>query len=474
MEGSAGRRLASSASAAACARAARRSWRHPCWTAGTVVRGLRRGGPPGDCRGARARVISPPGRRRCGCRRRSPMARSAPTTSLAIRWIGPIAIRSRTREALLCHPPAGGRVSRDRSRRIALRHATCALSPQVWRRRPPEPVRFTDRRQRAGGRTGRATVERVDGRAARLDRRASGTRSACRCRAPTRLHSTSTSRCRRVGAGGAGETSRGRCSASPASSGAVPRAEIRRSIRPSRRRCAPTASPALVAILRRAPASPTRRPSAYPRGSRANTPSEAQLACARRRCGGAAPPAAHQHHHAGLQHRSALAARLRRVGPPPGLPELGALPVRRRVAVGRRPSSAARVRRRPAHPHRSASRATAGSPARRTLRSAVATGEFVALLDHDDELTPDALAEVVRAPQRQIPTPTSSTPTKTSSTRPGERCDAYFKPDWSPEHFLHLHVHLPLHGRAARRWSKLSADSAPATRGRRTTTSCCG
>jgi GT2 family glycosyltransferase len=66
---------------------------------------------------------------------------------------------------------------------------------------------------------------------------------------------------------------------------------------------------------------------------------------------------------------------------------------------------------------------------------ALATGEFVALLDHDDEYTPDALyrmvthlnahrdADVVYSDEDKL-------------DLAGARCDPYFKPDWSPEHFL--------------------------------------
>ena len=90
-----------------------------------------------------------------------------------------------------------------------------------------------------------------------------------------------------------------------------------------------------------------------------------------------------------------VAPRLRRVGAPAGLSELGAVPVRRRVDRRRDRSGAARVRGRPAHPHRRSLPTNAASPARRTRRWRWPRGEFVALLDHDDELTPDALAEVV-------------------------------------------------------------------------------
>ncbi len=65
----------------------------------------------------------------------------------------------------------------------------------------------------------------------------------------------------------------------------------------------------------------------------------------------------------------------------------------------------------------------------------LATGEYVALLDHDDELAPEALAEVVRYlnahPDADV---IYSDEDKLDET--GARCDPYFKPDWSPELFL--------------------------------------
>lgn len=68
---------------------------------------------------------------------------------------------------------------------------------------------------------------------------------------------------------------------------------------------------------------------------------------------------------------------------------------------------------------------------------AAATGEFIALLDHDDTLTPDALAEMARAitadPQLDF---LYSDEDKLDEA--GGRCDPFFKPDWSPEHFLNV------------------------------------
>ena len=64
-----------------------------------------------------------------------------------------------------------------------------------------------------------------------------------------------------------------------------------------------------------------------------------------------------------------------------------------------------------------------------------ATGEFIALLDHDDELTPDALYQVVRF-LNDHPDADMIYSDEDKLDRVGQRCDPYFKPDWSPEHFF--------------------------------------
>jgi O-antigen biosynthesis protein len=65
----------------------------------------------------------------------------------------------------------------------------------------------------------------------------------------------------------------------------------------------------------------------------------------------------------------------------------------------------------------------------------MARGEFVALLDHDDELAPDALAEVVvhLNAHRDADVVYSD---EDKLDLQGARCDVFFKPDWSPEYFL--------------------------------------
>ncbi len=64
-----------------------------------------------------------------------------------------------------------------------------------------------------------------------------------------------------------------------------------------------------------------------------------------------------------------------------------------------------------------------------------ASGEFVALLDHDDEMTPDALFHVA-AYLNEHPDAQFMHSDEDKLDPDGSRCDPFFKPDWSPEHFL--------------------------------------
>ena len=65
----------------------------------------------------------------------------------------------------------------------------------------------------------------------------------------------------------------------------------------------------------------------------------------------------------------------------------------------------------------------------------IATGEFIALLDHDDELAPEALAEVVRYLNAH-PDADVIYSDEDKLDEAGRRCEPYFKPDWSPSLFL--------------------------------------
>jgi GT2 family glycosyltransferase len=63
---------------------------------------------------------------------------------------------------------------------------------------------------------------------------------------------------------------------------------------------------------------------------------------------------------------------------------------------------------------------------------ALASGEFVALLDHDDELAPNALAEVARCLASQ-PTIDVVYTDEDKIDHAGVRSQPHFKPDWAPE-----------------------------------------
>jgi GT2 family glycosyltransferase len=65
----------------------------------------------------------------------------------------------------------------------------------------------------------------------------------------------------------------------------------------------------------------------------------------------------------------------------------------------------------------------------------LAEGDFVAFLDHDDELTPDALFEVVAHLSQHRDTDFIYSD-EDKLELDGTRTNPYFKPDWSPEHFL--------------------------------------
>ena len=65
----------------------------------------------------------------------------------------------------------------------------------------------------------------------------------------------------------------------------------------------------------------------------------------------------------------------------------------------------------------------------------LASGEFVGLLDHDDELSADALYEVVKLLQERPDADMIYSDEDKLDPKDGG-CDPHFKPDWSPEHML--------------------------------------
>jgi len=63
----------------------------------------------------------------------------------------------------------------------------------------------------------------------------------------------------------------------------------------------------------------------------------------------------------------------------------------------------------------------------------IANGEFIAFLDHDDELTPDALFEMVRL-LNEKPDLDAIYSDQDKINQKGKQCEPFFKPDWSPEY----------------------------------------
>lgn len=78
----------------------------------------------------------------------------------------------------------------------------------------------------------------------------------------------------------------------------------------------------------------------------------------------------------------------------------------------------------------------------------VATGEYVALLDHDDELAPHALLRIAEAVNAQ-PGLQMIYSDEDKIGLDGQRCDPYFKPDWNYDLFLGQNVfsHLGVYRR---------------------------
>src|SRR5687768_6097353 len=62
----------------------------------------------------------------------------------------------------------------------------------------------------------------------------------------------------------------------------------------------------------------------------------------------------------------------------------------------------------------------------------LASGDFVALLDHDDELPPEALFEVVKR-LNETPDVDLVYTDEDKLEADGRRTEPFFKPDWSPD-----------------------------------------
>jgi GT2 family glycosyltransferase len=79
--------------------------------------------------------------------------------------------------------------------------------------------------------------------------------------------------------------------------------------------------------------------------------------------------------------------------------------------------------------------ANAGISAASNLARVHAHGDYLALMDHDDALLPHALFRVVQCLNHAAPRPDVVYSDEDKLDLDGNRCDAYFKPDWSPDLF---------------------------------------
>ena len=146
---------------------------------------------------------------------------------------------------------------------------------------------------------------------------------------------------------------------------------------------------------------------------------------------------------------------------------------RRRLDVTGNAGGAARVRERSPDLYRPPREELAHF--RRASNAALqnATGDFVALLDHDDELTPDALFHVARFLNAEpVGRPDLLRRRQARSRRVAMR--SVLQTGLVARSLPHVHVHVPSDGGAPDTARGRSADSAVATRARRTTTWCCG
>ena len=399
--------------------------RHPIWTAGSVAR--RVSAHPSIKGGARAlehlRVRSSPLRLSSPIEERT----DQPDDFAAIRWIGPIAIRSHAIEALLCHPNSAAvyRLSIPAASRFV---TDVALSPHVWSH-APGPVRF------------RVTVDAPElnwsGSAETVvDARRVTARKwhqltiALPATAKPAIDVRVTLQTVAEGSASFAWALFGE----PRFQWRRPAGEVRRSLATFAAQARAHGVQGALAKLRRAPTA-DEEAERYARWLAANTPSEAQL--------------------------KTLAA------------DVATLPLQPLVSIitpvyNTDPQwlrACVESVRRQIYPNwelclcddASTSAATAealrqfeGDPKIVIVRLqanegisgasnaalAVARGDFIALLDHDDELTPDALAHMVIAlnttPDADV---LYSDEDKVDET--GRRCDACFKPDWSPELFRH-------------------------------------
>lgn len=398
---------------------------HPVWTAGSVAR--RATALPAVASASRAltylRFRSTPLRLSAAIAEQTDQPDDFP----AIRWIGPISIRSRALEALLCHPTSS--VEYLMTVPAASSFVTSvALSPHVWNR-SPNPVRFRVEVDVPSMRWS-AAVERV------VDARQVTQRKwhSLRVSLPKSSEPSLDVRVRLATSVQGGANFAWALFGEPRFEWRRPAADVRRSLDTFASQVKTYGVSGALATLRRAPTA-EEETERYTRWIAANTPSEAQL--------------------------QALAV------------DVAALPLQPLVSIitpvyNTDPKwlrACVESVRRQVYPNwelclcddASSSAATAealhefendaririvrlsaneGISGASNAALAAARGEFIALLDHDDELTPDALAHMMMALNAQ-PDADVFYSDEDKIDEAGQRSNACFKPDWSPELFQH-------------------------------------
>ncbi len=401
-----------------------RALRHPLWTTGTLVRGLAATRAPATARRALSHVV----------RRAFPLRLSAPARrwtngedSMAIRWIGAVNLRHRTREALLCHPPAGieYRATVPAGARFV---CDCAISPLVWSERPPA-IEFTIVVETAAGGWRRETSLRIDPGSRWTDRRWHTVTIPLPDTSEASIEATVTLSTKVSAGADAGHA--WALFGEPRFEWSRPAAEVKRSVATFARRVRTDGLGKSLELLR---VTGITSHDAYPRWVTRNTRKAEELATL------AAETTA-------LTYQPLISIVTPVYNTEPRWLRACIDSVRQQVYpnwehclcddASSLPATIETLREYETDPRIRIRYATVNGGISIASNAALeqASGEFVALLDHDDELPPDALAEVVRYLDRH-PDADVLYSDEDKLDLAGARCDPYFKPDWSPDHFL--------------------------------------
>ena len=400
---------------------------HPFWTAGTVARGLAASPGPATARRALDHLV----RRIFPLRLSTPSRRwsEGPDESVAIRWIGPVNLRHSVREALLCHPPAG---LTYQVKAPAGSSFVCevALSPQVWEAQPPR-VEFLLDVHVPGMKWQQHAKVSIDPGGQWTDRRWH-TVSIPLPPTPEPALDLEVSLSTRVAPGG----SVGNAWAlfgEPRIEWRRRPEEVRSSLQTFVRRIRTDGFRSSIELLRTSGIA-AHDAEAYGRWVARHTPDESALAGIAREV--AALPlqplisvVTPVYNTEPKWLRACIESVRRQVYPNWELCLCDdASTSTETIQTLRDYEDDPRIRIR--YLSVNAGISTASNSA-----LTMALGEFVALLDHDDELRPEALAEVVKHLNAHPSTDVFYSD-EDKLDLAGRRCDPYFKPDWSPDHFL--------------------------------------